>query len=416
MLTLQTGSMRGKLQVPSSKSAALRALLLASVAPGESCIERLTLCDDVCALLSNFAALGVGYEQRGRTAKILGAQWRAVPQLHCGESAFLARTLPFFAAFQGIRTNVFGDGTLTRRTQRTLFRTLRAAGVPISQLPATLPFAMTPTKPPSSFWPIRADTSQPFSGLLMALPLSRRRARIGLFGLVSGGYLELTRAMMAQFGVETYAVPNVGLIIDAPDGYKNAQISLEGDWSAAALLLAGAAPSGSVTLHGLLPESVQPDRAILNALTLCGLKPHWSHGALTLSNPTGELLRPFTFDATHAPDLFPPLVVLASACAGRSRIVGLYRLVNKESDRGRELLRLLSSLSIEAYVAGDALVITGGTPRPRATLNSAGDHRIAMAAALIALRAEKPALLSGGECVSKSYPAFFEDLATLLAN
>ncbi|MBU0937272.1 MAG: 3-phosphoshikimate 1-carboxyvinyltransferase, partial [Spirochaetes bacterium] len=132
--------------------------------------------------------------------------------------------------------------------------------------------------------------------------------------------------------------------------------------------------------------------------------------AIRIKQPAS--LQAFDFDATECPDLFPPLVALASACNGISRIQGAGRLRHKESDRASALSSEFGKLGIRVVCEGNLMTIHGGRPSA-AAVQSHGDHRIAMAAAVAALRASGPVVIHGSEAVSKSWPAFFEDLVRL---
>ena len=123
-------------------------------------------------------------------------------------------------------------------------------------------------------------------------------------------------------------------------------------------------------------------------------------------------LRAFRFDATDCPDLFPPLAALACYCRGKSRILGAGRLKGKESDRASSLVSELGSMGASIRVKGDAMEIRGGKLRG-GKVDPHGDHRIAMACAIAALGSEDGARINKHECVSKSFPGFFEELGRL---
>ena len=124
----------------------------------------------------------------------------------------------------------------------------------------------------------------------------------------------------------------------------------------------------------------------------------------------------FDFDATQCPDLFPAIVALAAASKGVSVIKGISRLKGKESDRGEVLRSEYSKIGIDIELDYDTdqMRIVGGQPH-HADVDSHDDHRIAMSLAITELRLEKPLNIRNRECVSKSYPSFFEDMASLKA-
>jgi 3-phosphoshikimate 1-carboxyvinyltransferase len=123
-------------------------------------------------------------------------------------------------------------------------------------------------------------------------------------------------------------------------------------------------------------------------------------------------LRAFDFDATESPDLFPPLVALASYCEGTSAIKGVSRLAHKESDRGKALSAEFAKMNISIKTEGDVMYVNGGRPSS-AHVDSHDDHRIAMAAAVTALGADGKVHIRDYHCVGKSYPGFFDDLRSL---
>ena len=123
-------------------------------------------------------------------------------------------------------------------------------------------------------------------------------------------------------------------------------------------------------------------------------------------------LNAFHFDATHCPDLFPPLVALAAHCEGESRILGVSRLRVKESDRAATLMTEFSKMGLDIRVEGELMIIKGSKPSGASVL-SHGDHRIAMATATAALAGNSTVEIDGAECVAKSYPEFFKDIGKL---
>ncbi len=123
-------------------------------------------------------------------------------------------------------------------------------------------------------------------------------------------------------------------------------------------------------------------------------------------------MKGFDFDATDCPDLFPPLVALACHCRGRTRISGAGRLKHKESNRAVSLLKEFSGLGARIVMDRDRLQVEGGRLKG-GVLDSHNDHRIAMAGAVAGLGSEEGVSIRGSECVSKSYPGFFDDLKSL---
>jgi 3-phosphoshikimate 1-carboxyvinyltransferase len=188
---------------------------------------------------------------------------------------------------------------------------------------------------------------------------------------------------------------------------------VEGDWSGGAFLLVAAAIAGHATIRGLDPDSTQADRAILQALQDVGVPLFIGKNEIQVGGGKPVRLKAFHFDATECPDLFPPLVALASVCSGSSFIKGVSRLAHKESDRGITLQEEFGKLGVDILINGDIMGIKGTETIKSCTVHSRHDHRIAMAVAVAALRAEGPVQIEKAEAINKSYPAFFEHLMKL---
>ncbi len=134
----------------------------------------------------------------------------------------------------------------------------------------------------------------------------------------------------------------------------------------------------------------------------------------TVSVRKGKL-KGFHFDATHCPDLFPPLVALACICEGTTVITGVERLIHKESNRALALQKEFSSLGAVIRIDGNQMEIKGAALKG-GVVDSHTDHRIAMAAAVAAINAQGDVTIQGDECVAKSYPDFFKDLKKIGGN
>jgi 3-phosphoshikimate 1-carboxyvinyltransferase len=149
--------------------------------------------------------------------------------------------------------------------------------------------------------------------------------------------------------------------------------------------------------------------AIMKALESAGADMKISGSEVSVSR---SQLKAFDFDATYSPDLFPPLAALAAYCNGVSNIKGVSRLIHKESDRAKTLQQELGRMNIHITINDDVMSILGGQP-DGGKVESHGDHRVAMATAIAALRAKNTVYLRDSHAVSKSYPAFYKDIAAL---
>ncbi len=216
----------------------------------------------------------------------------------------------------------------------------------------------------------------------------------------------------ARFGVEICHNDYREFYIPGGQRYRGTDFAVEGDWSAAAMLLVAGATAGEVTVRNVSMLSKQADTAICEALVRTGAavidEPH----SITAAR---RPLRGFEFDATHCPDLFPALAALAAAADGVSVLHGTSRLQHKECNRAEAIREEYGRLGIEVDLSEeDTMRIRGGGIRAAAG-RSHGDHRMAMSLAVAALRAAGPVTIEDAGCVAKSYPGFFGDLKTLKA-
>ena len=189
--------------------------------------------------------------------------------------------------------------------------------------------------------------------------------------------------------------------------------TVEGDWSGGAFLIVAGAIAGSITIRGLDPLSTQADRAIIDAMMKASAAIIVETNEIKI-HPGG--LRGFYFDATDCPDLFPPLVALATFCEGQTKIKGASRLAHKESDRAITLQDEFDKMGVAIDLDDDEMIIHGGTVVKGADVHSNHDHRIAMACAVAALAANSETVIEEAMAVKKSYPDFYDDLKTLGAN
>jgi 3-phosphoshikimate 1-carboxyvinyltransferase len=215
--------------------------------------------------------------------------------------------------------------------------------------------------------------------------------------------------VLRNFGVDL-KFENNKIQFSGPYNLKETEISIEGDWSSASFFLVAAAINGDIQVDGLNLNSKQADRKLLKALKDFGATINFGDGIRVSKNETNA----FTFDATHCPDLFPPLAVLASFAKGISKIKGVNRLKHKESDRASTIQSELTKMGAKIQIVRDEMIINGIDEVHPAMINPHGDHRIAMAAAIMALSAQSGSVvIQNSEVVKKSFPDFFECLEQL---
>ena len=276
--------------------------------------------------------------------------------------------------------------------------------------------------------------SQLISGLLMALPFAERNSSLIVHEPKSIPYMFITLEVLKKFGIKVGNEMLGGRDFLESDGdwslcteiifkvkggqkYKAADIDLEGDWSAAANFLVAGAVFGKAVLKGLDTTSLQADLSVMDILMDAGASLSQLDGAKGDITVQRAPLRAFNVDASNCPDLFPIISVLAAFCQGTSRLAGVGRLANKESDRAKAILEMLTRMGVKASVEGDEMVIEGQSLVQRilrgellkgGAYTSHHDHRMVMALKVAELGADGPIEIDDEECVAKSFPAFRE--------
>jgi len=402
---------KGSISAPASKSYLQRAVILAAMAEGVSIISNYTQNEDTGVILNAVNTMGASASHNGNHLKIRGGIKRNIPwTFHCNESGLAARMLCALSVLNENNVIVTGSGSLMQRPMNMVAETLKACGKKVVTNNNCLPFEISGKINVSEFRSSGIQTSQFITGLLIALPLYQDETVLHVDGLKSKPYIELTLDLISQFGL---IVENENLTQFRIPGRQHASpvsVSAECDWSGAAFHLVGAAIAGDVELTGLDINSRQADKTVMQVLKDCGANCDISEKSIRVKK---EKLMAFNFDACDCPDLVPPLAVLAANCKGISKIKGTDRLQFKESNRAEAIISEFSKLGIKVENSDNTLIIHG-SEITGGTVLSHNDHRIAMALAIMGLKASSPVTIEGMECISKSYPGFIKDFEFLL--
>jgi 3-phosphoshikimate 1-carboxyvinyltransferase len=401
----------GVLVAPASKSVMIRAVAASLLASGTTRITNPSLCSDALAALSIADALGAEVQRSNGTMTVQGngdlRQRKTKGNLlDCGESGLCMRMFTPIAGLLEEEITLNATGSLLSRPMR-MVEELAGMGVDCITNGGFAPIRVRGRLKAGNAHIKGSESSQFLTGLLMALPLCRGESVIAVSNLKSKPYVGLTISMMKRFGVTVvYDEDLTEFHIKGVEHYRAQDITIEGDWSGAAFLLVAGALAGSIEVKGLSIDSPQADKAVIEALIRAGARVEVSGGSVSV---TKDRLRAFEFDASHCPDLFPALAALGGGCVGKSVIYGAERLRYKESNRALALASEFSKLGIKIDLFEDRMEINGGVYRG-GTVDSHNDHRIAMACAVAALGVKGEVIIGNPECVSKSYPSFFDDL------
>ena len=450
--------MESPLHMPVSKSFAQRAIIAAALAEGTSHLRGYTPCGDNEAALQVARSLGAQVEQDGAEITItgisaslgsLGTNVSADKDsdalesrtLHVGESGLLTRMMiPVMVQLCPGKVILTGEKTLLGRPLTGAKAILETFGAECRSIDGT--DARDLCIPLEVSGPLKAGRaevsgkhgSQIISGLLMALPFADRNSSLIVHEPKSIPYQFITLEVLKKFGVKVgndmlggrdflesggdwSLCTEMVFKIKGGQKYKAADIDLEADWSAAANFLVAGAIFGKLEIQGLDTTSLQADLSIMDVLMDAGAslsQMDGNNGDITVQRAP---LTAFQVDASNCPDLFPILSVLAAFCQGTSRLAGVSRLANKESDRAKAILEMLTRMGVKASIEADELVVEGQTLVQRlldgnllkgGSYTSHHDHRMVMALKVASLGADSPIAIDDEACVAKSFPQFLD--------
>lgn len=406
------GRLKGVVAPPCSKSYAQRALAVALLAKGRSVLRNMDFCKDTLSALDCIQMLGAKVERTDdNTIVVDGGLAPQSGSLCVGESGLSARLFTPIASLCSEPIVINGEGTLLYRPMDMMIHPLRRLGVDVRDGGGRLPIEVCGPMQGGEIDVDGSVSSQFVTGLLLSLPLADNDTVINVAGAVSKPYLDMTIDTAARFGVAIEHNDYEQFYIAGGQSYTPTDYAVEGDWSAAAMLLVAGAVAGEVTVKNLSMLSKQADVAVCDALVRAGAELTTEDNTVTAAH---RELRGFEFDATNCPDLFPALATLAAAAEGESRIVGTRRLEHKESNRAEAIRKEFGKIGIEVDLSEpNVMKITGGKITGGVEVESYGDHRMAMTLAVAALLSDREITIKGAECVSKSYPDFFETLSML---
>lgn len=406
------GPVNATIRVPGSKSETIRALACAGLANGRSHLYGALDSDDTRAMASVLSAFGAGVEIGEDVWAIDGGGAR----LHAGEivldvneSGLTARIAMAMAGSAEGHSSLTGSGRLPERPFGGLIDALRLLGVEIDG--DAPPFRITGHGP---LWGgrVRIDcssTSQFASALMLIGPTMTERLDLEIEGLSgSHGYLDLTASTMERFGAgpeRTVTGYRVG-----PTGYTTGDMIIEPDASSATYpLVAAAITGGTVVVEGLA-DSIQPDRKVAEVLAMMGCEIGTNDGDLTLQGPSQ--LTGVEIDMADAPDGAVALAIACLFAGSPSSITGLGSLRVKESDRLDALVEELSKFGADVSADATSLRVGSGT-LTAAQVDPHGDHRMAMALALVGL-VVNGVEVTNPNVVNKTWPTYWDDLRKLI--
>jgi len=414
---IQPSEISGSVYAAASKSSMQRACAAALVRKGESLIRNPGISNDDKAAINVIKALGATVNEMddGSLQIISGGINPVTNTVNCGESGLGIRMFAPIVALSEKEITIRGEGSLLSRPMDFFDKILPQLGVRITSNKGKLPLKLKGPLQPKSIEIDGSLSSQFLTGLLIAYAASDAKdVTIKVNNLKSRPYVDLTLTVMEGFGLKAPLNKDYEEFTFLSDFVSDessfTDYTVEGDWSGGAFLLVAGVIAGNITVHGLDIASTQADKAVLKALLDCNCKILIEEKQIEIG--PGEL-KAFHFDATDCPDLFPPLVALASYCAGTTVIEGVHRLTHKESNRALTLQEEFGKMGISIELQDNQMLIKGGIVINGAHVRSHHDHRIAMACAVAALKAVGETTINEADAVRKSYPNFYEHLQSL---
>ena len=407
------GTLKGEVTPPPSKSQAHRLLICAALAVEPCSIVCNSVNDDIMATMRCLNALGADITYTSGLFDVKPISLVKGGTLDCGESGSTLRFLMSVAAVLGADATFTGAGKLPQRPMGALTDVLAAHGMGFVRHSADeLPVTCNGTLRGGEFSLPGNISSQYLTGLLFALPLAAEDSVIEVTGgLTSASYIDMTIDALRIAGISVERRGNMFRIKGGQQYHMPVRVVVEGDWSSAAFwVVAGVIGKHPLTICGMNNESLQGDSAIIDHLRGMG-------AFISIEDDKVIAMPSHLFgtelDCMDTPDLVPILSVAAAVAQGTTVFTNVGRLRFKESDRLAAMKSVLSAFGIDSTVGEDTFTVYGGEPVAKATVDSFGDHRIAMSAAVLSSVAGGVTVIEGSGCVAKSYPSFFEDFAML---
>ena len=424
-VTIGPGSLRGSLLIPASKSHTIRALLIATMAHGESVIRNpldsadTRSCIDACRALGARIAESPADAAKGRPGEMrvtgtggrIVAPARAIDVGNSGTTLYLAAGV---AALGAGPITLTGDHQIQARPFAPLLAALADLGAAATahrgngRAPATITGPLSGGRTT-----IECTTSQYLSSLLLAAPLALGTSEIDVPLLNERPYAEMTLRWLDEQGVQYRNVGFKRFEVDGGQHYKPFDRAMPGDFSSATFFLCAAALTGStLTLEGLDMEDSQGDKEVVQILERMGCIAEVNGAGLTIHGPgsgpnRAPSLRGCDIDLNSMPDALPALAVTGCFAEGTTRLLNVPQAREKETDRIAVMHRELEKMGAHVRELPDGLVIEG-SPLHGARVDGHGDHRVVMALAIAGLGASGTTEIEGSEAASVTFPSFFE--------
>lgn len=406
---LNKSEIKGKVKAPPSKSYTIRGLMCAALAKGESTIINPLISDDTTAALDVLSKVGAQISQEKDLWRVSGGNFHEPEaDLFCGDSAATLRFMTAICSIiPGICQLVSGP-SLSQRPVKPLVDALRKLGVKCSCDGELPPVLVEGGKLRGGLTSVPGHISSQFvSAILLVAPFAEKGVRLRLITpLESRPYVLITLRCLRAFGIKVSKT--LDRFVIARQTYQPAKWEVEGDWSSASYFLALGAISEGIEIENLNSASLQGDRMIIEFLREMGALIKVTRNSILVSK---SKLKAIKADLSDCIDLLPTMAVLAALAEGVSEFTGIARARLKESNRVAAVRDGLEDMGIQVTTEKDRMTITGSKPEG-SVIDSRDDHRIAMAFSILG-SAVGGTVINGAECVSKTFPQFWDILKSV---
>ena len=416
---------QGVVRLPGSKSISNRILLLAALASGTTHVRDVLIADDTICMLNALKVLGVSISQTNENDFLVQGVGGRFPvreaDLFLGNAGTAYRPLTAVLSLIQGHYRLYGVSRMYERPVGDLVDALRLLGSDITYLrnEGFPPLEIKAAKIQADSLVVRGDvSSQYLTSLLIASPLIGEMLTIEVIGkLISRPYINLTLKLMLCFGVE---IEQDGLrhfvLHDGLNYISPGEIFVEGDASSASYFFAaGAIGGGPVRVEGIGRDSFQGDVRFIKALEKMGARVLQGDNWIEVRAPQSGSLRAINIDCNHIPDAAMTLAVVALFADGITMLTNIASWKVKETDRLAAMATELRKLGATVDEGPDFLRITPSVDKnitSHVDINTYNDHRMAMCFSLVSLGA--PVRINDPDCVSKTFPNYFEKFAEIV--
>jgi len=406
--SISKGEVKGRVKAPPSKSYTIRGLMCAALAKGESEIINPLSSDDTKASIDVLSKIGVRIRQEEDLWRVGGGDFHEPDtDLFCGESAATLRFMTAICSLIPGRCRLVSGHSLSQRPVKLLVQALRQLGVDCLYLDGEAAIVIKGGRLKGGVTELPGNVSSQFvSALLLISPFAEEGVKIRLTTpLESQSFVSMTLECLKKFGIKVECSKDLRKFEVLKQSYEPATYTVEGDWSSASYFLALGAVCGEVEVENLNPESLQGDKMILNFLRDMGALVKVNKNSVKVIKSRLNAIRA---DLSDCIDLLPTMAVLAAAADGVSKFTGVERARIKESNRVAAVKEGLERMGIKVAEERNRLTITGSELKG-SVIDTRDDHRVAMAFSILGSIAGRT-IINGAECVSKTYPEFWDTL------